>query len=68
MTDAAKVPTADRTSIMKMLGTIIDYAIIESAELRLPLLVYILRKARLELERAVTPASAGKERVSVDEP
>lgn len=42
----------DLPPMMESLSMMIDYAIVESAELRLPFLVLLLRMARLELEHA----------------
>jgi hypothetical protein len=44
----------DLPPMMESLSMMIDYAIVESAELRLPFLVLLLRMARLELEHAGT--------------
>jgi len=50
----AKAPgrDGDETSI-RALETMLDYAIIEGAELRLPLFVLLLRVARLELMTSI---------------
>ncbi len=40
---------ADRTASLKTIEVLLDYAILESAELSLPLVVCLLRMARLEL-------------------
>ena len=50
----AKAPgrDGDETSI-RALETMLDYAIIEGAELRLPLFVLLLRTARLELMTSI---------------
>ena len=39
----------DKEAVVKTLATMLDYAIIEGAELRLPVFVFMLRTARLEL-------------------
>lgn len=44
--------TAAKISSLKTLEGLLDYAILESAELGLPLIVCLLRMARLELETA----------------
>ena len=48
MARRAKAAGGDETTI-RALETMLDYAIIEGAELRLPLFVLLLRVARLEL-------------------
>jgi len=62
MFDAAAPLTPDGTRRMKTVAMMIDCAIVECAELRLPLLVFLLRKARLELEKAEGARSEGTER------
>lgn len=44
--------TAAKISSLKTIEGLLDYAILESAELGLPVIVCLLRMARLELERA----------------
>ena len=44
--------TAAKISSLKTIEGLLDYAILESAELGLPLIVCLLRMARLELETA----------------
>jgi hypothetical protein len=41
--------SAERAASLKTIEVLLDYAILESAELGLPLVVYLLRMARLEL-------------------
>jgi hypothetical protein len=43
----------DRTVALKTIEGLLDYAILESAELGLPFIVCLLRMARLELEATV---------------
>lgn len=43
----------DRLAALGTIEQMLDYAIVEGAQLRLPLLVYLLRMARLELDRVV---------------
>lgn len=43
---------AAKISSLKTVEGLLDYAILESAELELPLIVCLLRMARLELETA----------------
>jgi hypothetical protein len=43
----------DKQAVVKALATMLDYAIIEGAELRLPVFVFMLRTARLELINSV---------------
>jgi hypothetical protein len=62
MFDAAEPSTVDGTRRMQTVAMILDCAIVESAELRLPLLVFLLRKARLELEKAEGALAGGTER------
>jgi len=45
--------TAAKVSSLKTIEGLLDYAILESAELGLPLIVCLLRMARFELETAV---------------
>lgn len=45
--------TAAKISSLKTIEGLLDYAIMESAELGLPLIVCLLRMARLELETTV---------------
>jgi hypothetical protein len=52
-------PTA-KISSLKIIEGLLDYAILESAELELPLIVYLLRMARLELETAVVSSLSGR--------
>jgi hypothetical protein len=40
---------------LKTIEVLLDYAILESAELGLPLVVYLLRMARLELGQSLVP-------------
>lgn len=47
-TKSSCVDWPDSTAMLKRL---LDYAIVEGAELRLPVLVYLLRMARLELPK-----------------
>jgi hypothetical protein len=50
----AKAPGRDGDeTIIRALETMLDYAIIEGAELRLPLFVLLLRVARLELMTSI---------------
>ena len=44
--------TAAKIASLKTIEELLDYAILESAELELPLIVCLLRMARLELETA----------------
>jgi hypothetical protein len=44
---------ADRTASLKTIEILLDYAILESAELSLPLVVCLLRMARLELDHSL---------------
>ena len=53
MPSVAEAPISDRLASLRTIEQIIDYAIVEGAELRLPLLVYLLRMARLELDRII---------------
>jgi hypothetical protein len=52
---------------IRTLEAILDYAIIEGAELRLPMFVLLLRAARSELMRHVGAAVAGDAVVGPDE-
>ena len=49
----SKRPTASDAPDIRSLAMMLDYAIIEGAELRLPLFVLLLRAARLELMNGV---------------
>jgi len=50
-----KRPRAPDAPDIRMLAMMLDYAIIEGAELRLPLFVLLLRAARLELMSCAGP-------------
>ena len=45
----------DRVGSLKTIEVLLDYAILESAQLELPFVVCLLRMARLELDRTLTP-------------
>lgn len=49
----ADAPDRDRLAALRTIEQMLDYAIVEGAQLRLPLLVYLLRMARLELDRLI---------------
>lgn len=52
--------SGDRLETIRSLETLLDYAMIEGAQLKLPMLVYLLRVARVELEsRLAADAQAG---------
>jgi hypothetical protein len=61
---ATDATSSERLETIRSVETLLDYAMIEGAQLKLPMLVYLLRVARLELENClVTEAhcsSAGK--------
>ena len=44
---------ATRVQTIRSLGAMLDYAIIEGAELRLPMFVFLLRLAKLEMTENV---------------
>jgi hypothetical protein len=45
----------DRTASLQTIEVLLDYAILESAQLELPFVVCLLRMARLELDRTLEP-------------
>lgn len=51
MSGVAQATIPDRLAALRTIEQLLDYAIVEGAEMRLPLLVYLLRMARLELDR-----------------
>lgn len=58
MSCAADSPDPDRLAALRTIEQMLDYAIVEGAQLRLPLLVYLLRMARLELDRLIADESS----------
>ncbi|MGH6768150.1 MAG: hypothetical protein ACRECO_03905 [Xanthobacteraceae bacterium] len=62
--EAKDAKLAGKTEALKTLAIMLDYAIIEGAQLRLPVFVFMLRAARLELinslevQEATLPPSA----------
>jgi len=64
----------DRRNCINAIAQLLDYAIVEGAELRLPFFVFLVRLARLELknadpadiEQAESPRHAGPERAKND--
>jgi hypothetical protein len=45
----------DRVGSLKTIEVLLDYAILESAQLEVPFVVCLLRMARLELDRTIAP-------------
>jgi hypothetical protein len=50
-----KRTAVDRTASLQTIEVLLDYAILESAQLELPFVVCLLRMARLELDRTPAP-------------
>jgi hypothetical protein len=53
MSSAAEDSASERLASLKTIEQILDYAIVEGASLRLPLLVYVLSLARMEIDKAM---------------
>lgn len=58
--------TTRKISSLKTIEGLIDYAILESAELGLPLIVCILRMARLELEKTIRSSLSDRDALEVN--
>jgi hypothetical protein len=57
--------TATKVSSLKTIEVLLDYAILESAELGLPLIVCLLRMARFELETALVSSPSGHDKLEM---
>ena len=57
--------TATKVSSLKTIEVLLDYAILESAELGLPLIVCLLRMARLELETAFVSSPTDHDKLEI---
>lgn len=53
ITSVAERALPDRAASLKTIEQLLNYLVVEAAELRLPLLVYVLRLGQLELEKAI---------------
>jgi hypothetical protein len=58
--------TAAKISSLKTIEGLLDYAILESAELGLPLIVCLLRMARLELETAFVSSPSDHNKLEIN--
>ena len=65
MRDAEARLTAAKISSLKTIEGLLDYAILESAELGLPLIVCLSRMARLELETAFVSSPSDRDAVEI---
>jgi hypothetical protein len=65
MTRADVRSTAAKISSLKTIEGLLDYAILESAELGLPLIVCLLRMARLKLETAVVSSLSDRDALEI---
>jgi hypothetical protein len=65
--DPGRDPSPERYASLNAIALLMDYAIVEGAELRLPIFVFLVRLARLELGNAIDLATPDRTAGSSDE-